>query len=141
MLKLVTRILMPLAVLVTIHLFLRGHNLPGGGFIAGLVLAIAMVLLSIAHGEQWVNERLRANFRRWIAWGLLLAAATGAGSWLLGHPFLTSSYDYPVLPLVGAVPLASASLFDLGVFLTVVGGSMVMLTALGRLRAAPGTAS
>ena len=67
----------------------------------------------------------------------MIAALTGVASWLLGHPFLTSTYDYPVLPLVGAVPLASASLFDLGVFLTVVGGTMVMLTAIGRLR--PGT--
>jgi multicomponent K+:H+ antiporter subunit A len=134
MLKLVTRLLLPLAVLVALHLFLRGHNLPGGGFIAGLVLAIALVLLSLAHGEQWVNERLRTDFRHWIAAGLLIAAATGVGSWMLGHPFLTSTYDYPVLPLVGAVPLASASLFDLGVFLTVVGGTMVILTAIGRLR-------
>ncbi len=138
MLKLVTRLLLPLAVLVTVHLFLRGHNLPGGGFIAGLVLAIAMVLLSIAHGEDWVNDRLRSDFRRWLAAGLLIAALTGAGSWMLGHPFLTSTYDYPVLPLVGAVPLASASLFDLGVFLAVVGGTMVMLTSIGRLRADPG---
>ena len=84
-------------------------------------------------------KEVYAHYRRWIAWGLLVAAATGAGSWLLGQPFLTSSYDYPVLPLVGAVPLASASLFDLGVFLTVVGGTMVMLTAIGRLRSAPGT--
>jgi multicomponent K+:H+ antiporter subunit A len=138
MLQLVTRLLLPLAVLVTVHLFLRGHNLPGGGFIAGLVLAIAMVLLSLAHGEQWVNERLRTDFRHWIAAGLLIAALTGVGSGLLGHPFLTSTYDYPVLPLVGAVPLASASLFDLGVFLTVVGGTMVMLAAIGRLQPAAG---
>jgi multicomponent K+:H+ antiporter subunit A len=102
------------------------------------VLAIAMVLLSLAHGEQWVNERLRTDFRHWIAAGLLIAALTGVGSGLLGHPFLTSTYDYPVLPLVGAVPLASASLFDLGVFLTVVGGTMVMLAAIGRLKPAAG---
>jgi multicomponent K+:H+ antiporter subunit A len=138
MLKLVTRLLLPLAVLVALHLFLRGHNLPGGGFIAGLVLAIALVLLSVAQGEQWVRERLRSDFRHWIAAGLLIAALSGVASWVLGHPFLTSTYDYPVLPLVGAVPLASASLFDLGVFLTVVGGTMVMLTAIGRLRPAAG---
>jgi multicomponent K+:H+ antiporter subunit A len=141
MLKLVTRLLLPLAVLATVHLFLRGHNLPGGGFIAGLVLAIAMVLLSIAHGEDWVDDRLRTDFRRWLAAGLLIAALTGVGSWMLGHPFLTSTYDYPVLPLVGAVPLASASLFDLGVFLAVAGGTMVMLTSIGRLRADAGKGS
>jgi multicomponent K+:H+ antiporter subunit A len=138
MLQLVTRVLLPLAVIVTVHLFLRGHNLPGGGFIAGLVLAIAMVLLSIAHGGEWVSARARTDFRTWVAAGLLIAGLTGAGSWLLGHPFLTSTYDYPVLPFVGAVPLASASLFDLGVFLTVVGATMVMLTAIGRLRAEAG---
>jgi multicomponent K+:H+ antiporter subunit A len=100
-----------------------------------------MVLLSIAHGEHWMNERLRPDFRRWLAAGLLIAALTGAGSWMLGHPFLTSTYDYPVLPLVGAVPLASASLFDLGVFLAVVSGTMIMLTSIGRLRADPGAGS
>jgi multicomponent K+:H+ antiporter subunit A len=139
MLKLVARLLLPLAVLVTAHLFLRGHNLPGGGFIAGLVLAVALVLLSMAHGEDWTRQRLPWDFRRWLAAGLLIAALTGAGSWLLGHPFLTSTYDYPVLPLVGAVPLASASLFDLGVFLTVVGGTMVMLTSIARLPADRGS--
>ena len=61
------------------------------------------------------------------------SGATGAGSWFFGAPFLTSSYDYPVWPLVGAVPLASASLFDLGVFLTVVGATMVALVGIGRL--------
>jgi multicomponent K+:H+ antiporter subunit A len=133
MLKLVASLLLPLAVLVTIHLFLRGHNLPGGGFIAGLVMAIALVLLSVAHGVEWVNSRLRADFRPVVAAGLLIAGLTGAGSWFVGHPFLTSTYDYPVLPWIGPVPLASAALFDLGVFLTVVGGTMVMLVAVGRL--------
>jgi multicomponent K+:H+ antiporter subunit A len=139
MLQIAARLLLPLAVLVTIHLFLRGHNLPGGGFIAGLVLSIALVLLSIAHGADWIDRRWLLDFRPWVGWGLLVAGLTGAASWLLGHPFLTSTYDYPVLPLLGAVPLASASLFDLGVFLTVVGGTMVMLASIARVGTGKGS--
>ena len=133
MLALITRLLLPLAALVSAYLFLRGHNLPGGGFIAGLVLAIALVMQFVANGQRHVEQRIGTDFHGWIGWGLLIAGATGIGSWFFGAPFLTSSYDYPVWPLVGAVPLASASLFDLGVFLTVVGATMVALVGIGRL--------
>ena len=133
MLALVARLLLPLAALVAVYLFLRGHNAPGGGFIAGLVLAIALVMQWVASGAAYVGPRMRTDYHPWIAAGLLIAGATGAASWWFGAPFLTSTYDYPLWPLVGAVPLASASLFDLGVFLTVVGATMVMLVALTRL--------
>jgi multicomponent K+:H+ antiporter subunit A len=134
MLALIARILFPFIVLVAIFLLLRGHNETGGGFIAGLVLAIGLILQSIANGQSWTDERLPRDFSPWIAAGLLVAGLTGIGSALVGSPFLTSSYDYPVLPLLGAVPLASAALFDLGVFLAVVGATMTMLGALGRLK-------
>ena len=119
--------------LVAVYLLLRGHKLPGGGFIAGLVLAIALILQFVANGERWVGERVGIDFRPWIGWGLLVAGGTGVASWLLGAPFLTSTYDYPVWPIVGDVPLASAALFDLGVYLTVVGATMVALVAISRL--------
>jgi multicomponent K+:H+ antiporter subunit A len=134
LLALVSRLLLPLATLVSIYLFLRGHNQPGGGFIAGLVLAIALILLFVANGGAWVAGRIDTDFRGWIGWGLLIAGATGIGSWFFGSPFLTSTYDYPNLPLLGPVPLASASLFDLGVYLTVVGATIVALESIARLR-------
>ncbi len=133
LLAVISRVLLPLATLASVYLFLRGHNLPGGGFIAGLVLAIALILQFVANGEQWVRERAPTDFRPWIGWGLLVAGATGIASWLLGAPFLTSTYDYPVWPIVGAVPLASAAVFDLGVYLTVVGATLVALLAISRL--------
>ncbi|GAB4471407.1 MAG: monovalent cation/H+ antiporter subunit A [Burkholderiaceae bacterium] len=133
MLALAARLLLPLAVLVAVFLFLRGHNLPGGGFIAGLVLAIALILQFVANGQRWVEQRLRADFRTWIAAGLLIAGLTGVASAFFGSPFLTSTYAYPKLPLIGAVPLASAAVFDLGVFLTVVGATMTGLVAMARL--------
>jgi multicomponent K+:H+ antiporter subunit A len=132
-LQLVSRLVLPFALLVSIHLFLRGHNLPGGGFIAGLVLAIGLVLMQVAHGERWMAERAGQDYRAWIGAGLVVAAATGLASWLFGAPFLTSTYDYPWLSGVGGVPLASASAFDLGVYLVVVGSTMVMLLAIARL--------
>ncbi|MFM7275215.1 MAG: monovalent cation/H+ antiporter subunit A, partial [Gammaproteobacteria bacterium] len=133
LLMIVSRLLLPLAVLVSLFLFLRGHNQPGGGFIAGLVLSIAMILLFVANGERWVEDRMRIDFRSWIGWGLLVAGLSGIGSWFLGSPFLTSTYDYPDIWPFGPVPLASAAVFDLGVYLTVTGATMVTLTAIGHL--------
>jgi multicomponent K+:H+ antiporter subunit A len=133
MLQVAARLLLPLATLVSVFMFLRGHNQPGGGFIAGLVLAIALILQFIANGPAWMAQRMRGDFRGWVGWGLLIAGATGMASWLFGAPFLTSSYDYPVWPLIGPVPLASAALFDLGVYLTVVGATMVALLAIAQL--------
>ncbi|MCU0920003.1 MAG: hypothetical protein MUF16_06675 [Burkholderiaceae bacterium] len=125
--------MLPLAIVVSIFLFLRGHNVPGGGFIAGLVLAIALILQYVANGGQWVAARMGTDFRGWVGWGLLIAGASGVGSWFFGSPFLTSTYDYPDIWPFGPVPLASASIFDLGVYLTVVGATMVALGSLARL--------
>jgi multicomponent K+:H+ antiporter subunit A len=133
LLRLVSRLILPLAAVVSVYLYLRGHNLPGGGFIAGLVLAIALILLFVANGGRWVEEKLWTEFRDWIGVGLIIAALTGAGSWFLGSPFLTSTYDYPNIWPFGPVPLASAALFDLGVYLTVVGGTVIALLAIGRI--------
>jgi multicomponent K+:H+ antiporter subunit A len=133
MLSLIVPLLLPLMVLVAAFLFLRGHNLPGGGFIAGLVLAIALTLQFVAGDQRFVAARTTVGLQRWVGAGLLLAGATGVASWWFGAPFLTSSYDYPLWPLVGAVPLASASLFDLGVMLTVVGATLLALQSLARL--------
>jgi multicomponent K+:H+ antiporter subunit A len=133
LLSLTSRLLVPLAAMVAVYLFLRGHNLPGGGFIAGLVLAIALTLPFVASGHAEVAARMGSDFRPWVAWGLLIAGGCGLAAWAFGAPFLTSTYDYPLVPLIGEVPLASASIFDLGVFLTVVGATMVMLLSLAQL--------
>jgi multicomponent K+:H+ antiporter subunit A len=141
MLQLVARLVLPFTALFAFYLYLRGHNLPGGGFIAGLVLAIGMLLVQVAHGQAWAAQRggllAGSDYRAWLGWGLLIAAASGMGSWLFGAPFLTSTYDYPWLPGVGGVPLASASAFDLGVFVVVVGATMVMLLSIARLSRVP----
>jgi multicomponent K+:H+ antiporter subunit A len=133
MLQLVARLVLPFTVLVAVFFYLRGHNLPGGGFIGGLVLAIGLLLQAVAHGQSWVAQRTSLDYRAWVGWGLVVAVLSGLASWWFGAPFLTSTYDYPWLPGIGGVPLASASLFDAGVFLVVVGATMVMLLSIARL--------
>ena len=98
--------------------------------------------MQVAHGHALDGAaRTGSDYRGWIGWGLLIAAGhrrRRAG--LFGSPFLTSTYDYPWLPGVGGVPLASAAAFDLGVYLVVVGGTMVMLLSIARLSPATGAA-
>ena len=126
----IMRWLFPVIIVLALFLFLRGHDQPGGGFIAGITMSIAFVLQYLGGGTRWVEERLRILPTYWIGTGLLIALLTGAGAWLFGAPLLTSSFQYLDLPLLGKVPLASALLFDLGVFILVVGATVLILIAL-----------
>ena len=127
LLAVAARWLLPLALLVSIFLFVRGHNAPGGGFVAGLVTAVALLIQFMAgHGPRL---RLRRGYVRIAGAGLLVAGATGVGAWFFGKPFLTSAHGEPVLPVIGQLPLASAMAFDLGVYLAVVGATMLILVA------------
>ncbi|HKU69923.1 MAG TPA: monovalent cation/H+ antiporter subunit A [Burkholderiales bacterium] len=124
------RLMFPVICVLTGYLLLRGHNLPGGGFAAGVTLSVAVILQYMAGGTRWAEERLAIRPARWIGTGLLLAAATGAGSWLFAHPFLTSHTAHLNLPLLGDLHFPSAFFFDLGVFSLVVGATGLMLIAL-----------
>jgi multicomponent K+:H+ antiporter subunit A len=128
-----SRLLLPLALLVAIFVLLRGHNLPGGGFIAGLITAVALITQYLANGISWTRSRMSSKLHPMIGIGLLLATATGLGSWAFGYPFLTSAFSHLHWPLVGEFEIASAMLFDLGVYLVVVGVTLVILLRLGRL--------
>jgi multicomponent K+:H+ antiporter subunit A len=131
-------LLLPLALLVSLYVFLRGHNDPGGGFVAGLLTATALILQPLAHGGAWVDARLRLNARALACTGVVLCALTGLAAWPFGRPFLTSAHTDVWLPLLGEVPLASALLFDLGVYLAVVGATLLVLRLLGNPRGTPG---
>lgn len=124
------RALLPVLVLIGLYLFLRGHNAPGGGFVAGLVLSVAIILQYMVAGSLWVEAHLPIRPHNWIALGLWCAVLTGAGAFVFGHPFLTSHSAHPVLPLIGEVPLPSAFFFDLGIFLLVVGATVLILVGL-----------
>ena len=149
MLRMLARLMLPFALAVSAYLFLRGHNQPGGGFVAGLVTAIALLVQYMAGGRDAVPCGGRGmvaprpvaagdeGFDRWIAAGMFTAILTGLGATVIGFPFLTSAYAYLDLPLLGKVPLASAMFFDAGVYLTVVGSTMMMIASIGRVAAAP----
>ena len=124
------RLLLPFAAVVSAYIFIRGHNEPGGGFVAGLVLSVALILQYIISGAEWVEAHLPLVPRRWIATGLLCALATGAGAVALGYPFLTTHTAHLHLPWLGDVHVASALFFDIGVFTLVVGSTLLILTAI-----------
>ena len=135
------RWLLPLALTVSVYVFFRGHDAPGGGFVAGLITAVAALMQQMAHGyAPSAGARLRLDDARLAAVGLLVAGVTGAGAWYFGKPFLTSAHGAPMLPVLGELPLASALLFDLGVYVAVVGATMLTLGALaGASRRAGGS--
>jgi multicomponent K+:H+ antiporter subunit A len=133
MMVVATRLMMPISLTVGGYIFLRGHNEPGGGFIAGLVVAIALLMQYMASGFAWAQERVRIPYHTFIGMGVLIAGLTGIGAWFAGYPFLTSWYGYFHIPPIEEFELASAMAFDLGVFLTVVGAVMLALYSLSRI--------
>ncbi|WP_439109357.1 monovalent cation/H+ antiporter subunit A [Lentibacter sp.] len=133
MMVVLTRVIMPVVLLVGFYIFLRGHNEPGGGFIAGLIVSIAVVMQYMASGFSWASARLRYPYHGVIGAGVLIAGLTGIGSWFVSKPFLTSDFTYVRIPPFEKFELATAALFDLGVFLAVVGAVMLSLESFSRL--------
>ena len=135
LLRVAASVVLPVALVFTVYIFMRGHNMPGGGFIAGLITSVALVLQFMSMGQSQAESYLRAEggrrFVRWIGSGLGVAGLTGVAAFVLGRPFLTSAHGYPEIPLLGKLPFASAALFDLGVYLTVVGATLLTISVLG----------
>ena len=140
MMVVATRVMIPIALVVAAYIFFRGHNLPGGGFVAGLIAAIAFVMQYMASGYGWATERQHFPYHGVIGSGVLVAALTGIGAWFNDLPFLTSAFTYVYLPPLDKFELATAALFDLGVFLAVVGAVMLALESLARFAWRPGMA-
>ena len=138
MLRITASWILPIALVVSLYIFLRGHNLPGGGFIAGLITAMALIIQYIALGQDQTEQMLKAKSGRlyeiWIGVGLSIAGLTGLAAWFWGRPFLTSAHIYVNPPIIGEMHLASAALFDVGVYVTVVGAVMLMISVLGDSR-------
>lgn len=128
----VCRIVPAFILVFSVVLFFAGHNAPGGGFIAGLMTSVALATLYISFDRRQIQSIRKFSFIKLIPIGLALAILTGGAAVLFGYPFLTSAHIEPLLPILGEVGLASAALFDLGVYLVVVGATMLVLEYLGR---------
>ncbi|MBB6452819.1 multicomponent Na+:H+ antiporter subunit B [Salirhabdus euzebyi] len=114
----------------SIYLFLAGHNAPGGGFIGGLMTAAAIILMYMTYGLDTMNKVIPLNFKLLVPIGLLIATLTGVGSFVFDQPFLSQTYTYVHLPILGDAELATAMLFDLGVYLTVIGITLTIILSI-----------
>ncbi len=128
--RIIMQWMFPIIITLALYLLVRGHDLPGGGFAAGITASIAILLLYMAGGTRWVEARLNVQPVRWISLGLLSAALTGVGAIVAGFPFLTTYFNYLTVPIIGDIPIASALIFDIGVFAVVVGTTVLMLIAI-----------
>lgn len=131
-LKTISKIAIFIILTFSIYLFLAGHNHPGGGFIGGLMTASALVLLAMSQGIKAAQTIIPINYRKLTVVGLAIAILTGIGSFVFDAPFFSHTFGYFQLPLLGETELATAMLFDLGVYLTVVGITMTILLTIGR---------
>ncbi len=126
-----TKVVVFIIILYSLHLFFSGHYTPGGGFIGGLMTAGALVLLLLAFDIKTVVNIIQVDYIKLIAVGLLFAVLTGIGSFFFKVPFLTHTFSYVDLPFLGETALATAVLFDLGVYLVVIGVTMTIIQTIG----------
>lgn len=114
----------------SIYIFLAGHNDPGGGFVGGLMTASAIVVLYLVFDLKSISKAVPLNFITLIGLGLLFGAITGIISIIFGYPFLTQFFDYFTFPIFGEIELTTALVFDLGVYLVVVGAALTIITSI-----------
>ena len=126
-LKAATRLLVALLLVVSVYLLLRGHNLPGGGFVGGLSAAIALILYALAHGWRAARAVTRIEPRAIAMIGVLIAVVSGLLAAFDDATFLTGLWAFP-----GGLPLGTPLLFDVGVYLAVFGGIMTLVFAIER---------
>ena len=116
--------------LTSLYILVAGHNAPGGGFIAGLMVSGGMVLMYLCFGKPFVSNT-RVNYRLFLPIGLCCALGTGLGGLFMGKPFLTHAFGHVPLPFFGDWELTSASVFDFGVFLVVIGTCLTIIMNIG----------
>ena len=126
-LRVTARVLVPLLLLFSLFMLLRGHNLPGGGFVGGLVAASAFVLYVLTAGVRASRQVLHVEPHTLLGVGLVCAYGTGLLALVLGEPFLTSLWVDLHIPVLGDVHLGSTLPFDIGVMLVVVGTALLMV--------------
>ena len=125
-----TRILMPMLLLFSAFILFRGHNLPGGGFIGGLVASATFILHSYTYGVQRTLELLRIPPRTLLGVGLLVALGSGCISLVIGKPFMTGQWGEVQISTEEVWHLGTPVFFDIGVYLVVIGAVLTIILTL-----------
>lgn len=123
-LRFIARLMMPVLLLFSVFMLLRGHDQPGGGFVGGLVAAGGIILLTLAYGPAEVRQRLPADFSRAMLYGVLVSAVSGTMAFVLQHPFMQSIWLKTMIENVGELKLGTPQLFDVGVYIVVLGATV-----------------
>lgn len=119
------------ALVFSLFLLFSGHNSPGGGFVAGLVFGISLILKYVAAGVPGMRQVLPMNAETLLATGLSLSILTGIAGWLWGDSLLESTYVEIDLPLLGVLKASSTLPFDIGVFAIVIGLVAALVVTFG----------
>ncbi|GAA0359229.1 Na(+)/H(+) antiporter subunit B [Bacillus horti] len=120
-LHMISRVAAFIVLVFSIYLFFTGHHNPGGGFIGGLMTASGVLLLYLSFDLNSIKSIIKINYAHLIAIGLLLTILTGGIGVLFGYSYLKHFFDYFTLPFIGEVELTTALPFDLGIYLVVIG--------------------
>ncbi len=128
----VARMMTPVLLIVSLVLTVRGHDIPGGGFVGGLMAATAFALQMVAFGRPAARKQLRVHPTRLAAAGVLVALLSGIPAMLLGREFLSALWGQLPLPWPGSVKVGTPQLFDVGVYLAVLGTAMAFILGMGR---------
>ncbi|MCL2549407.1 MAG: cation:proton antiporter [Methanimicrococcus sp.] len=132
--KTISRGVLMIGMLFSINLLLYGASYPGGGFVGGVLFICGIALVYVTYGMKYINTRLRPNWSAWVAYGLLFASLTAIAPMLVNHNYFRSAFEFFHVEFfgihIGHIELASAMMFDIGVYFTVIGSLLFILTTI-----------
>lgn len=130
--KTISRGVLIICMLFSIYLLLNGGNYPGGGFVGGVLFVCAIALVYVTYGMKYINNRLKPDWLAWVAYGLLFASVTAIAPMIVNHNYFRSAFDFFHLEIlgihIGHVEVISSMFFDIGVYFTVIGALLFILT-------------